>query len=238
MASRLLIESLLQKPKEVVLDVGDQKLTLWVRPSRDPERTMATANARKASRSLRKLLSDRKSEEYADLIAEELDAADKNDLRKVWVNGKLIERALKIRNASLEDREYVENPLDTDNESVTPKQMDEYEDKVDAAEAEREMTVMKAITSAQAELDKEADKIADKDLYEAAIPQLIETQCSHAYEVEFVSQLILRCTFEDKKCKKPAFTDIEQVYQLRDEPRAALTQAHMDVMLDPVAVKN
>lgn len=237
---RLLIADLLQGPKEVVLNLpGDKKIALWVRPSRDPERTMATAKARMASRTLRKLLNNRKSEEFKSLIEQELEAADKDDLRKVWVNGKLINRALEIRNNSLEEREYVENPLDDETgRTVTPKEMDEYEDKVEETEAEREMSVMKAITTAQKELDEQAKEIPDDELYEAAIPQLIETQCSHAYEVEFIAQLILRCTFEDKKCTRQAFTDIEQVYQLKSGPLTELTQAHMDVMLDPEAIKN
>lgn len=239
MTKRLMILDLLKAPKDVVLTQGDKKVTLWVRPSRDPERTMATGKARMASRSLRKLLQDRKSDEYKTLIEQELESADKNDLRKVWVNGKLINRALEIQQNSLEDREYVENPLDEDiGRTVTPKEMDEYEDKVDAVEAEREMSVMKAITTAQKELDEQAKKIKDKDLYEAAIPQLIETQCSHAYEVEFVHQLILRCTFEDKKFTRPAFEDVEQVYQLSDSHRELLTAAHMEVMTDPEAIKN
>src|SRR5574338_1647950 len=240
MAKRLLIADLLQQPKEVTLDVsGGKKLTLWVRPSRDPERTMATANARKASRTLRKLLGDRKSEEYEKLIHEELLGAEKKDLRQVWVNGKLINRALEIRNASLEEREYVPNPLDeSDGVGVTPKDMDEYEDRVDEVEDEREMSVMKAIATAQRELEKQAEEIPDDELYEAAIPQLIESQCSHAYQVEFIAQLILRCTFTDKKCTLKAFDDIEQVYQLRAAPLRALTDAHMAVMLDPEAANN
>ena len=240
MTRKMLIEGLLQGPKDVVLNLpGDKKLTLWVRPSRDPERTMATAKARKASRVLRNLLKDRESEEYQTLIAETLDDAEKDDLRKVWVNGKLINRALEIRRQSLEQREYVESPLDVgDGIGVTPKDMDEHEDRVDEVEEEREMSVMKAITTAQRELDEQAAEIPDDELYESAIPQLVETQCSRAHEVEFVAQLILRCTFEDKKCSKRAFSDIEQVYQLRDTPLQELTQAHMDVMSDPEAVKN
>lgn len=237
---RVLIADLLQGPKDIVLPLpGDKKLTLWVRPSRDPERTMATAKARAASRSLRKILSDRKSDEFEALVAQELRAADKDELRRIWVNGRLIERARQIREASLEDREYVPNPLDDDTgRDVTPKEMDEYEDKVDETEEDREMSVMKAITTAQKELTEESQKIPDDELYEAAIPQMVESQCAHAYEVEFIAQLILRCTFEDKACKRAAFTDIEQVYQLRPEPLAAITQAHMDVMVDPEAVKN
>lgn len=240
MVKRLLIADLLQGPKDVVLNLpNDKKLTLWVRPSRDPERTMATANARKASRTLRKLLNDRSTEEYEKLVAEELEGAEKNDLRRVWVNGKLINRALEIRNASLEEREYVPNPLDEgDGKGVTPKDMDEYEDKVDEVEEDREMSVMKAISTAQRELEEQANEIPEEELFEAAIPQLIESQCSRAYEVEFIAQLILRCTFEDKKCTRQAFSDIEQVYQLKPGPLQELTQAHMAVMLDPDAIKN
>jgi hypothetical protein len=239
MAKALLIEGLLQGPKEVVIPIGEKKIALWVRPSRAPERTMATANARKASRTLRRLLNDRKTEEFDRLIQEELEDASKDELRKVWVNGKLIARAMEIRENSLEEREFVENPLDVgEGKGVTPKDMDEYEDKVEEAEENRELNVMQAITSAQRELDEEAKKIADKDLYEAAIPQLIESQCQQAYEVEFVQQLILRCTFLDKKCERKAFSDVEQVYSLKPSALEALHAAHLDVMVDQEAVKN
>lgn len=237
---RLLIEQLLQKPRDVVLNLADgAKITLWVRPSRDPEKTMATAHARKASRNLRNLLGDTKSDQYAVLVQEELEGADKDSLRKVWVNGRIINRALEIRNASLEDREYVPNPLDDhDGAGVTPKDMDEYEDKVDKAEDDRESSVLQAVAQAQRELEEQAAEIPDDQLYEAAIPQLIESQCAHAYEVEFIAQLIMRCTFEDKACTKPAFSDIEQVYTLKSGPLTELTAAHVAVMMDGEAVKN
>ena len=235
---RLLIDDLIQKPREVTLDIGDRKVTMWIRSSRDPERTMATANARKASRTLRKLLEDPKTEQYQLLIKDELDEADKNSLRRVWVNGKLIPRALEIRQQSLEEREYVPSPLDNEEGVATPKDMDHYEDRVEEVEEEREMNVLKAINTARRQLEEESEKIKEKDLYKAAIPPLIESQCAQAYEVEYTAQLILRCTFSDKKCTTHVFDNIEEVYSLRPDVLERLTREHMALMLDPEAVKN
>lgn len=236
---RMLLDGLLIKPQEVTATVGDKKVAMWCRPPRDPDRTMATALARKASRSLRKLLEDRESEEFSVLVQDELEGADENTLRQVWVNGKLIPRAIEIRQQSLEDREYVPNPLDDEERTaVSPKEMDKYEDKVDEVEEDREFNVMRAISQANTELAEEAKKIKQDDLFEAAIPQMIESLCEDAYQLEFVSQIIKRCTFEDKKLTRPVFESVEQVYDLHTGLRAQLVLTYQNMMSEPEAVKN
>lgn len=234
---RYLIEDLIRKPMLVPLK-GSKKIELWVRPLENTERDMATAFGRKASRRMRAMLSNKKGEEYDALVREEYEGANPDDLRKIWANGRLLPRAVQIRAASLEEREYVPEP---EGEGVTPKQMDEYEDKVDEAEERREEQLSKALESAQRELDEEAAKIPEKELFEAAIPSIIEVQCQRAYETEFVSQMLLRGTFEDKDCTKKAFKDIEQVYKFANSTPAnytLLTNAHISMMLDSEAVKN
>lgn len=232
---KMLIEDLLVKPKEVPMG----KFSLWVRPSTDPERTMAAAYARKSSRKLRKELNDPKTEKHRMYILEEIEASDEEGLRRIWVNGKLIARSVLIRTNSLEEREYVPDPLDT-NEGigVTAEQMDKYEDEVDAAEERREISAIDAVQQAQKELEKEAKKIPKKEIAAASIGPLIDTQCNRAYEVEFIHQLIYRATFEDKACKHMAFTNVDEVYSLKDSALQLLTTAHLDLMDDPESVKN
>jgi phosphatidylserine/phosphatidylglycerophosphate/cardiolipin synthase-like enzyme len=234
---RLLIDDLIIKPRKVDLKISPQskEVSVWIRTARDPDKTMATAKARQESRRLRKLLNDRKSEQYDALIGEALEEAEPDDLRKMWANGRLIERAIKIRDNSLEEREYVPEP---EGEGVTPKQMDEYEDKVDEAEEQREELLAKAIESAQRELDEESQKIPEKELFEAAVPSIIEIQCQNAYQAEFVAQLIMRCTFEDQKLTRPAFENVDQVYSLHPAVLEKLTNSHIGLLLDPEAVKN
>lgn len=237
---RMYLDDLLLKPKDITVEFeGKKPLTMWLRPPRDPDRTMATALARKASRSLRKLLEDRESEEHEVLVRSELEAADENTLRQVWVNGKIIPRAIEIRQASLEEREYVPNPLDDeDRTAVSPREMDKYEDKVDEVEEDREFNVMRAISQAQKDLAEEAKKIKPKDLIEAAIPSMIESLCEDAYQLEFVSQIIKRCTFEDKKLTKQVFSDVEQVYDLSPTVRSTLVLNFQNMLGDVEAVKN
>lgn len=232
---RLLIEDLIIAPRQIEVKIGTKTVKLWIRPVEDPERSMATALARRASRHLRKMLSDKTTEQFDLLVQEELDSADPAALRKIWVNGKLIERAIRIRNASLEDREYVPEP---EGEAVTPKEMDQYEDEVDDAEERREVELTKALENALKELDEEAAKIPDKELYEAAIPSIIEVKCNQAYEAEFVNQLIFRCTFEDKNLERKAFRDVGQVYRLLPAAKTKLVNEHIGLMLEPEAVKN
>lgn len=232
---RLLIDDLIQKPSKVDLKVGDREIDVWIRPARDADRNMASALARKESRKLRKALSNKKSQEFQALVKEEYESADPEQLRSIWVNGKLIERAVAIRQASLEDREYIPEP---EGEGVTPKQADEYEDAVDDAEDRREEQLKKALETAIKELDEEAKKIPDKELYAFAIPSIVEVHCNRAYEAEFVHQLILRCTFEDKACTRPVFENVDQVYSLKTGPLTRLTNAHVGLLLEPEAVKN
>ncbi len=232
---RLLIDDLIVKPRKVHLKVGATEADVWIRTARDSDRTMATAKARQASRRLRKLLADRKSEEYDALVKEALADADPDDLRKIWTNGRLIERAIKIRDVSLEERDYIPEP---EGEGVTPKQMDEYEDAVDDAEENREEQLTKAISTAQKELDEEAKTIPEKELFEASVPSIVEIQCQKAYETEFVAQLVLRCTFEDQKLTRPAFENVDQVYNLHPSALEYLTNSHIGLLLEPEAVKN
>ena len=241
------IEDLLQGPKKVEVPVPGRtvknkagmpeiaKMAFWIRPARQSERDLAAAAARKESRTLRKSLEDPKSEEHQRLVVDDLEGAEIDSLRAVWVNSKVIERALKIKSASLEDRVYVEAP---ESEFTTNKEMDEYEQAVEDAEDDREMSVMEAVKAAQAELEKEVKKVPDTEIMALVVPAQIESVLQQAYETEFVLQLIYRCTFSDKACTKKAFSNMEQCYQLKEQPVTILTNAHMSLLVDPEAVKN
>lgn len=233
---RLLIEDLLQKSEKVTIPVDKENaVDLWVRPSTPTERAMAASFGRKESRNLRKLLNNKKTEEYLSLIKSEVEASDRQDLEKIWLNGKLIPKIMELRNRSLEAREYIPEP---EGEGVTGKAMDEYEDAVDESEESREEQLGKALESATNELQEEVKKIADKDLYKVAIPPLIDSLCNQAFELEFISRLILKCTFENEECTVQAFTDIEQAYKLKASARKKLTYAHMEMLNDPEEIKN
>lgn len=221
------------KNKDGVIDTA--KITFYVRPARQSERDLAAAAARKASRTLRKKMETEGTEERENLVLAEVEDASINYLRGLWVNDKVIDRAARIRRESLEERPYIPEP---EGDHITQKDMDDYENDVEDAEDGREMDVLQAIIAAREELEKEAAKLDSEKMRELAIPSQIEAQANRAYETEFALQLIYRCTFTDKKCTKQAFSDIEQVYQLKDAPLTMLTNAHMSLLIDPERIKN
>lgn len=247
MAKAVTLDDILVGPKKVEIPVRGKtednaqgmpdvaKLTLWVRAAQQPERDLAGSAARKESRLLRKKLEDPDTEEHQNLIKGELEDASVDSLRQLWVTEKIVERAVKIRGHSLEEREYVPEP---EGDDITSKDVDDYENAVEAAEESREIGVVEAIVSARKELEKEVKSVPEDKLLEMAIPAQVEAILTRTYEYAFVCQLIYRCTFSDRKCTKKAFSDIEKVYSLREEAMTLLTNAHMSFMLDPEQVKN
>lgn len=240
------IEDILQGPKKVEIPVPGKtvttkgiaevaKMTMWIRPAKQPERDLAASAARKESRRLRKSLEDPSTEEHQRLVVDDLEGSDIDSLRAVWVNTKVVERAVKIKRESLEERVYIEAP---EHDAVTNKEMDDYEEAIDEAEEQREMSIVQAVESAQKELQEEVKKIDEKDLMDLVVPSQIESVLQQAYESEFVLQLIYRCTFQDKACTKKTFSSMEQCYQLKETPLTMLTNAHMGLLVDPEAVKN
>lgn len=243
------LEDILAKPKKVEIPIPGKmsendkgmpdfaKLVYWVRASYQPERDLAGSAARKASRTLRKSLEDPETEERQLLIIDELEEASDDALRELWVSQKVVERAARIRQASLENRDqtYVPEP---DGDLITSKDMDDYENEVEEVEEQRELSVVEAVTAARDELVKEVNKLSREQLIEFAVPMQVNAQAERAYETEFVHQLIYRCTFLDSKCKKRAFDDINDVYSLKDFALIRLSNAHMSFVLDPEQVKN
>lgn len=243
------LEDILVKPKKVEIPIpgtmvsndnempDTAKMVYWIRPSFQPERDLAGSAARKASRTLRKRLEDPETEERQLLVLDELEDASEDSLRELWVSQKVIERATRIRQASLENRDLTFVP-EPEGDLITSKDMDDYENEVEEVEERREMSVVEAVTAARDELAKEADKLSHEKLFEFAVPLQVNAQAERAYESEFVSQLIYRCTFTDTKCKKRAFSDVDEVYSLRDFALIRLSNAHMSFILDPEQVKN
>ena len=245
---RVTLDDILVKPQRVDITVKKGKptknaqgvldyphLTFWIRPTRQAERDISGAAARRASRTLRKSLETEGTEERETLVLDEVLDADIDSLRVLWVTEKVIERAVKLRQDSLEDREYVPEP---EGDDLTSRDLDLYENEVDDAEERRELSVGEAIVRAREELEEQVKHIDEEKLRELAIPVQIESVLNRVYETEFVAQIIYRCTFNDKTCKDRAFEDIEQVYALGHEAMTKLTNAHMSFMIDPEAVKN
>lgn len=247
MAKAVTLEDILVGPKKIEIPVHGKvemnaegmpdvaKLALWVRPAQQPERDLAASAARKESRLLRKKLEDTSTEEHENLVAGELEDATVESLRQLWVTEKIVDRATKIRTHSLEDREYVPEP---EGDDVTSKDIDDYENELEAVEDQREMGVVEAIVAARNELQKEVEKVSEEDLRKMAVPAQIEAILTRTYEYAFVCQLIMRCTYSDRKCTKKAFSDVEKVYSLKEDAMTILTNAHMSFMLDPEQVKN
>ena len=243
------LDDLMQGPKKVTIPVAGKplvvsrkgampetpKIEFWVRQARQNERDLAAAAARKESRTLRKILETDGTEERQRLVLDELEGASIDSLKSLWVTEKVVERAIRLRNSSLEDREYVPEP---EGDNITSKDVDNYENEVEEVEQKRELGVLEAVDAARKELEAEVEKVPNEKLMDLAIPAQIESILTRAYETEFTMQLIFRCTFEDRKCTKRAFSLVDQVYSLKEHPLTMLTNAHMSLLIDPEQVKN
>lgn len=230
----LTIESLLVRPQSVELPGG---VKVWVRPLSQIERELCQGAARRASRDLRKLLEDPKTEQHQLLVVEELQEYDIKQLRDLWIGSRLIQKALQINRESLENRDetYVPEPEGND---LTPEAMDRYEDEVEEVEQQRETGVAGAIGTASKQLDEEVQGISEDALREQAHPALIEHQLSEVWTREFAAQMLVRATFNDKECRKFTFKTSNEVFMLRPDVLKHLTDSHYGLMVEPEAIKN
>ena len=241
MAKTITIEDLLTDPQPLEIRTGrrtkgkgkaqDEMLTVFIRRPSDIEMRMAREAANGARRRLRNDLNDPENEKHALLLREPLENADPEELRLIWINGRLVERASEVNFASLEDREYVPEP---EGDIVTAEEQDEYENRMEKAEDGRTNAVVEAITSIRRDLQAEAEKIGLDDLVQAAMPAHIESLAQREFIDELSAQLCVRCTFLDKDFRKPFFKTAEQARRLRDEmPRVyqALVDSHNGLML-------
>jgi len=209
----------------------DATLRLFVRRPSDIERQVAMGAANAARRAMRKRLADPKSEEHQNLLIEALEDADPEQLRNIWVNGHLMTRAVEIQQNSLEEREYVPEPEGI----TTSKEEDAYEEAVEAAEKDRLTALLEAIESARLALNKEAEAIDHDALLESAKPAHIETIVASEWQSRYTSEVIVRCTFNDKGYKKPTFKTLSELEKFRSQRPSAYTQladTHRALLLD------
>lgn len=210
-----------------------QEVTLRLYPRRptDIEKEMAQSAANGARRALRKELEDEKNEKHRLLLLEPMEDSDDDALRSIWVNGNLLTRAMEINQASLEEREVVEEPEGM----VLPKQQDDYEEARDSAEESRVETLTRAIESARKEIEAEAKAIPHDQLVKAALPAYVETIVGQTWNDVYTSNIIARCTFTDKNYRKPAFKTVSDVDKLRSQRPAmyrALADTHRGLLLE------
>lgn len=238
------IEEVLIKPVRIQIPTGnlkrgkqpaDEMIAVWIRVPTDIEKSMCQSAARIASRRLRKLLEDKKSEEHLFLIREQLESAGDEDLRALYVQQSLLPRALRVQRESLEAREYIEEP---EGDEVTPRDLDKYEDAVDEAEERREQSVEQSVKSIRDQLVREAEAMDHETLLAKCAPALIERLCSEAWTDEYYNQLLARCTFSDKACIKPAFKTASDAGALLPRAKETLRESHAALNIDPVALGN
>ena len=237
------IDELLRDPEPVTIRTGrfvdgkDEVLTFHLRVPNDVERPLAQGAANGARRALRAKLSDKTSEEYRFLLREPLEEADAEQLRSLWVNGKLIEAIPKIQFNSLENRAYVPEPED---EVISAEDRDAYEDAVEKVEERREQDFAKEVNEFADKLAEQSKKLSKTKLVDAATAAHMETLLSQEWVNEYSAQIIARCTFTDKAHTKPYFKTVEQARHLRSRmPHVyeELLAAHNGLMLPDAAVK-
>lgn len=195
-------------------DVVEKTLRFYPKRPTDVEKEMAMGAANGARRALRALLKDENSAEHRLLLRAPLEEANEDQLRTIWINGRLMERAAEIQVNSLEEREYVPEP---EGEIVLPEERDQYADAVEGAENDRLTNLVKAIEAVKVELEAEAALLPKSSLIEAAMPAHIETVVAKAWHQTYTSHLMTRCFFTDAKLRKPAFKTIEAVEKLQSQ---------------------
>ena len=189
-----------------------------------------TANA--ARREYRKKLADETTEEHQLRLREPLEDADDDTLRRLWVQGHLMERAAQIQLNSLEEREVVTEP---EGDLVPAIVRDEHDEAVKAAENDRVKHLIEAIAASQRELEEEATAIPHEELLTNAMPAHIETLAQGVWNDVYTAALISRCTFTDKDHRKPAFKALSQVEKLKSQKPAifrALANTHRGLLLE------
>lgn len=232
------IEDLLRDPEPVHIRTGkrakdgsDQEVVVYLRPPTDTEKSICMGAANGARRALRKKLEDPTSDEHKYMLRAQLEDADPQQLRNIWINGHLIERMAQINFESLEEREYVPEP---EGDIIPAKAQDAYEDEVEEAEARRQKLLIEALGSIRNELEREAAALPEASLIENAMPAHIEALAQQTWTQTYADQNIARCTYSDKKRTKLYFKTIEQVQKLREQmPRVVeqLANAHAALLL-------
>lgn len=232
----LTLQDLMVKPQPVEIKVGDDSLKVWVRTLSQIERSLAEAGARTASRQLRKVLEDPKSEDHQLLIASEIEDYGVEKLRDLWVQSRLVERAIEINRKTLEDRDKTFVP-EPDGESVTMAEVERWENEVEEIEEKRESGVLAAINAARVQLEEEVKNIKTATLKKQAIPDLIDNVIGQFWQREFAAQMLSRGTFKDSACTKTFFRTSEEVKMLRPDILELLTNSHYALVLEPEALK-
>lgn len=232
----LTLQDLFLQPQAVELKSGEKTMKVFIRLLTQVEKELCQASARGQSRRLRRTLEDKNSEEHQTLILDELDGYGIEQLRTLWINAKLIDRAVTINQKTLEDRDLTFVPEPEGND-VTGSQMEKYENLVEDIEEQREESVNKAIESARKQLVEEVKKVTKKKLTEEAMPMLIDTLCTQAWSREFAAAMISHGTFLDAEFKKPAFKTVDEVRKLQPQFLKQLADAHYGLMLEPEALK-
>lgn len=231
----LTLADLFIKSQPVVIRLGDGEFTAWVRVLSTTERELCQAIARNASRRYRKILEDRKTEQWEMFVRDELDVYNEQQLRDLWISSRLTEKALEIHQRSLEDRDKTFIPEPEGN--VTLAQTERYENEVEEVEEQRESGVLSAIQAAREELEKEAAALSLEALRADAEPSLVDQLCAQVWQREYAVSMIAHGTFKDEALKKPMFKTSDEVKNLVPAVLETLTNAHYALLLEPEALK-
>ena len=235
---------LLEDPEPLIVPAGkrvkdkksnkmvDANVRFFLRRPTDIERQMALSAANRARRTLRAKLADPESEEHRLLLREPLEEASDEQLRELWINGTLLERAPQLQLNSLEERGVIPEP---EGELVTPAERDEYEHAVEQAERDRLLHLVEAIGNLRKQLEREAKEIEHDALLAAAMPAHTETIVGNEWNDTFTAYLIATGTYHDKQFQKPWFKTVSEVVKLRSQKPhiySALADAHKGLMIE------
>ena len=231
-------------PKDVTFTFKGDEVTVWVRRPNTTEKAMCEQYARIASREMRNLLTNTKSEERQALVDKEIALMERGELEMLWMAGELYRRTFEYERETLENRDETFIPEPETEDGIhypSQEELDRHDDAVEAIEQQREESVAQAQKSIAEQLLEEAHALPIKTLRKNAVPRRIEQLCGQAYNEEYSANLLARCTFEDEEAKRPMFKTVTEVRSFfRDYPEIAevISMGHQSLMDNPEEIKN
>jgi hypothetical protein len=226
-----------KKALEIRSQEGEIIKSVYIRLVNDEDLNKSSRLARIASTEFRAKLRDENTDEFKDQIAPIAELDD--DTLKAMIVGsvqnqitqeayvkinreelpKLEEFAIEPDAPSLEEQEELDSALET--------QQKEFEKKIDDY-----------ITDRVAVFKMELESLPREELIKRAQDEMVSILPLQVFFDEFNKQKLLRGTYEDKLCKVPSFSSIDDVRETHSYVRDQIMEVYTQLEINPTELKN
>lgn len=222
---------------DVIDDKGTVVGTVWIRVLGDWDLQQAYKLARAASNKKRLALRDPSTLDYIDevLPVEEFTREEKCEVIRSANQGTFINDAATavVRPDLPKMEEISSNP---DNPSL--EDQEEFDKLLNQQQDKYEEAIQKYIDERMGVLNKQLEKLPDKELTKQAMEQISNVVPFSIFMDELNTQKILRGTYLDEFCKERAFNTEEEVRDLHQLVKQQLVQAFGLLDIGPDDIKN